>query len=150
MADKELAIKAMSPGDYEEVFDLWEASDGIGLSGSDSRAGIGGFLAANPGLSLVARIDGQLVGAVLCGQDGRRGYNHHLAVSPPHRRKGIGARLVRQCIEELRGRGIPKCHLFVFQANDHAAAFWESIGWTPRTELKTFSMSTTQRVPADG
>ena len=92
MPDKEVAIQAMSIGDYDEVFALWQAGDGIGLSGSDSRAGIGGFLAANPGLSLVARIDGQLVGAMLCGQDGRRGYIHHLAVSQSHRRKGIGAR----------------------------------------------------------
>lgn len=150
MPDMEPAIQAMSPGDYEQVLPLWQASEGVGLSDSDSREGIDRFLAANPGLSFVARIDGRLAGAVLCGQDGRRGFIHHLAVSPPHRRRGIGTALVRRCIEGLQKRGIPKCHLFVFQTNDRAAAFWESIGWVPRPELKTFSMNTNSDEPADG
>lgn len=143
-------IGAMTIQDYGDVFALWENSEGVGLSDSDSREGIADFLEANPGLSLVARIDGRLVGAVLCGQDGRRGYIHHLAVSPSHRHRGIGGALVRRFLQELRAQGIAKCHLFVFQTNNEAAAFWESNGWVPRTELKTFSMNTAADEPADG
>lgn len=143
-------IGPMTIQDYREVLALWRDCEGLGLSDSDTREGIADFLAANPGLSLVARAAGSVIGAVLCGEDGRRGYIHHLAVTPSHRRKGIGKALVRLCLDELRARGIPKCHLFVFQNNEQATAFWESIGWIHRTELKTFSMYTTREETVDG
>ncbi|MEX0586364.1 MAG: hypothetical protein WD176_06955, partial [Pirellulales bacterium] len=74
------AISPMLATDYDEVVALWEATEGVGLNESDSRENIARFLARNPGLSMVARVGGQIGGAVLCGHDGRRGYLHHLAV----------------------------------------------------------------------
>jgi ribosomal protein S18 acetylase RimI-like enzyme len=137
-----VTIGEMTMGDYDEVLVLWQASEGIGLSDADSREGIASFLTRNPGLSLVARDGEILVGAVLCGHDGRRGYLHHLAVAAAHRGRAIGRALARECLDRLRKRGIQKCHLFVFRDNRQALAFWERTGWSIRTDLTMMSNST--------
>jgi putative acetyltransferase len=125
--------------DYDQVIALWQAAEGVGLSEADSPEAIGQYLARNSGLSLAAWQDGLLVGAALCGHDGRRGYIHHLAVRPEARRQGIGRRLVQQCLASLRRQGVQKCHLFVFRANEEAIAFWRAIGFTARDELSMMS-----------
>ena len=137
-----LTIEPMTPGSYDQVIALWQAAEGVGLSEADSREAIAQYLARNPGLSLVALQDGQLVGAVLCGHDGRRGYIHHLAVRPEARRQGIGRRLVQECLAGLDLQGIHKCHLFVFRRNEEAIAFWQAIGFTERIELSMMSTYT--------
>ena len=81
-------------------------------------------------MSFVARVDGALAGAVLCGTDGRRGYLNHLAVTPPHRRQGIARQLVAACLDALKQRGIARCHTFVYDRNAPGLAFWQAIGWT--------------------
>ena len=89
-----VAITEFSMTDYEEAAALWRAMPEIGLDDADTPERMESFLARNPGLSFVARDRGKLVGAVLCGHDGRRGYLHHLAVSPSHRGAGLGRALV--------------------------------------------------------
>jgi N-acetylglutamate synthase len=121
--------------DYERVLALWQACEGIGLGASDSHDAIVSFLDRNPGLCFVAQDAGAIVGAVLCGHDGRRAYIHHLAVADSHRRRGIGRLLAARCIDELRARGIERCHLFVFRTNESARAFWEREGWFVRDDL---------------
>ncbi|HIC90022.1 MAG TPA: GNAT family N-acetyltransferase, partial [Anaerolineae bacterium] len=93
----------------------------------------------NPGFSFVARDGRLLVGAILCGHDGRRGYIHHLAVYRRHRHKGIGRELVERSLHALKRVGIRKCHIFVFSDNQEAIAFWKHIGWTERIELTMMS-----------
>ena len=112
-----IVIREMTIQDYDEVLSLWQASEGVGLSDADSEEGVACFLDRNPGLSFVARDGEHLVGAILCGHDGRRGYIHHLAVSKPHRCQGLGRALVERCLSALRGDGIGKCHIFVFADN---------------------------------
>ncbi|MBC8248084.1 MAG: GNAT family N-acetyltransferase [Anaerolineales bacterium] len=137
-----IVIREMTIQDYAEVLALWQASDGVGLSDADSEEGVACFLDRNPGLSFVARDDEHLVGAVLCGHDGRRGYIHHLAVSKSHRRRGLGRALVERCLSALRRDGIDKCHIFVFADNQDTIAFWKSIGWAQRVELVMMSQYT--------
>jgi ribosomal protein S18 acetylase RimI-like enzyme len=132
-------IREMMVGELREVKDLWDASHGVGLSAADSETAIARFLQRNPGLSFVALNRDNIVGAVLCGHDGRRGYLHHLAVVTTHRRRGIGRRLVTRTLESLRAVGIDKCHLFVFTENESAINFWDKIGWTHREELAMMS-----------
>ncbi|HOU44297.1 MAG TPA: GNAT family N-acetyltransferase [Anaerolineaceae bacterium] len=128
-------LREMTLADYDEVYALWAASEGIGLSSADSREAIGAFLQRNPGLAFVA-VDGDIiVGAVICGTDGRRGYLHHLAVRSSHKRQGIGRHLAQACLNRLREQGIEKCHIFVYRENHSARQFWESIGWVERVEL---------------
>ena len=128
-------LREMTLADYDEVYALWAASEGIGLSSADSREAIGAFLQRNPGLAFVA-VDGDVIaGAVICGTDGRRGYLHHLAVRSSHKRQGIGRHLAHACLNRLREQGIEKCHIFVYRENHSARQFWESIGWVERVEL---------------
>lgn len=124
---------------YDEVMVLWRQCEGIGLSDADGRESITAYLERNPGLSFVARVDGTLAGAVLCGHDGRRGYLHHLAVHPRFRRHRIGRRLVELCLDALRKVGIQKCHLFVQNGNGNGIAFWEAVGWTRRHDISILS-----------
>jgi putative acetyltransferase len=131
-----VAIVPMSIRDYEEVFQLWESSDGVGLSASDSRAALDRFLERNPGLSLVARNpEGRLIGAVLCSHDGIRGYIRHLAVAPVYRRQGIGRRLVGAATRALADLGIGKCSAFIFTGNRAGKRFYEGSGWFERQDL---------------
>ncbi len=136
-------IKEMTIADYEDAISLWRSVDGVGLhDDADSKQAIGQYLQRNQGISFVARDNGMLAGAVLCGYDGRRGYLHHLAVSKAYRKKGIGKALVQQVIKKLASLGITKCHVFVFAGNLGGQKFWKSIGWTERAELKIMSKDT--------
>lgn len=124
-------IAPMRLEDYDEVLSLWRSAEGAGVdvSESDSREGIARYLARNPGLSVVARDGGRIVGTILCGHDGRRGYLNKLVVAASHRRRGIGTVLVAHCLAALKREGIPRCNLFVYDANAAARRFWESLGW---------------------
>lgn len=125
----------MTPDDLDAILTLWKITEGVGLRSADSIDEIERFLMRNPGLSFVAVDGSMMVGAVLCGHDGRRGYLHHLAVAESHRRGGIGRQLVDRCLIGLRSNGIMKCHLFIFVDNDIGMGFWQGIGWTHREEL---------------
>lgn len=123
-------IEPMVIEDYDEVLALWKSAETIGLSPSDSREGLERYLDRNPGISQVAREDGGIVGAILCGNDGRRGYLTHLVVVSPCRRRRIGRALVDRCVALLQREGIIGCNLFILKSNTAGRQFWESIGWT--------------------
>ena len=124
-------ITEMMISDYDEVFALWQDAEGVGLHPDecDSRMGIATYLARNPGTCFVARRRSRLVGSVLCGNDGRRGYMNHLAVAEAYRRHGIGTALVDRCMAALAKMGIPRCNLFVYATNEGAMEFWRKLGW---------------------
>ena len=133
-------ILPMTLSDYDDCFALWQATEGMGLSAADSRAAIGRYLERNPGMSFVARdAADRLVGAVLCGHDGRRGMLHHLAVRADCREQGLGRALVQRCMDALQQQGIDKCHLVVFQQNAGGRVFWQRTGWYERPELVLMS-----------
>src|SRR5208282_5537414 len=109
--DARWLVRAMVIADYQHVVALWQRSEGVGLGESDTKEGVAAFLLRNPGLSAVAESShGEIVGAVLCGHDGRRGYLHHLAVARRYRQRDIGRRLTSACLAGLRKAGIPKCN----------------------------------------
>lgn len=128
--------------DYPALRTLWESSEGVGLSDADSPEGFEQFLRRNPRLSSVALDGERVVGGVLCGHDGRRGYIHHLAVSSTHRRRGVARSLVTRCLSLLGAEGIQKCHVFVLGDNEEGRIFWEKSGWPARVELMVFSSPT--------
>jgi N-acetylglutamate synthase len=138
----ELRIRAMTPVDYNAVIALWRATEGIGLSEADERGAIAAYLARNPGLSMVALRDEALVGAVLCGHDGRRGYIHHLAVVPAERGRGLGRTLAERCLLGLGALGIGKANIVVYAANGEGQAFWRATGWTGRDDLLVMQRAT--------
>ena len=139
-----MEVREITIHDYEQAIQLWQGCQGIGLHNDvDSEYGIGIYLARNPSLSFVAVQGGKIIGAVLCGHDGRRGYLHHLAVAQEHRRSGIGTVLVGAALEQLRAKGVCKCNTFVFDDNHEALEFWQRIGWVQRDDLKVISKSIT-------
>jgi putative acetyltransferase len=130
------AIRPMTIADYEEVLRLWQATDGVGLSESDEREAVAAFLERNRDLSRVVLDGSRIVGAVLCGHDGRRGYLHHLAVARSCQKRGLGKALVCACLADLAKLGIPKCNIFLFADNAAGEAFWKHNGWAKRTDLQ--------------
>ena len=132
-------IRPMIADDYEAITAIWRASPGIVLTSADSVTGLTAFLERNPNLSQVALRDNEIIGGVLCGHDGRRGFIHHLAVHPSARRAGLGRMLTAACLDGLRRAGIEKCHLFIQGDNLEGQAFWRQIGWIRRDELVMMS-----------
>jgi ribosomal protein S18 acetylase RimI-like enzyme len=122
-------IETMKLSDFAAVSRLWRKSEGIGLNESDTKANIAIFLKRNPAMSFVARQSRIIVGAVLCGHDGRRGYLHHLAVAKNHRGNGIGKRLVEASFSALSRAGITRCNIYLINSNTAGDAFWKHNGW---------------------
>jgi ribosomal protein S18 acetylase RimI-like enzyme len=132
-------LRTMKNDDYDLVYSLWRESEGLKLNAEDSRECVIHFLERNPGLSFVALDKGKLVGAALCGHDGRHGYIHNLAVKKTHRKQGIGKSLVGRCMFELIKLGIHRCHLYVEGDNQDGINFWKTLGWEQRVEMISMS-----------
>ena len=129
-------IRKMQIADYSDVYNLWLANKGMGLNDvDDSESGIVRFLDRNPDTCFVAERDGRLVGVIMAGNDGRRGFIYHTAVHPDYHRQGIGSALVSAALETLRSVGITKVALVVFERNQGGNAFWEKQGITVRNDL---------------
>jgi ribosomal protein S18 acetylase RimI-like enzyme len=136
-------LREMTIADYDDVVSFWRGQDGVGLNDSDEREPIATFLARNPGLSPITRDGaGRVIAAVLCGHNGRCGELHHLAVSPAHRRRGLGRRIVRECLRRLADQGILRCNIFLFTDNADGERFWRALGFRHRAELKTLQRPT--------
>lgn len=132
-------IRAMEIEDYDKVYGLWKKIKGFAMrSIDDSREGVARFVQRNPGISVVAEENGQIVGAILCGHDGRRGCMYHVCVDPDWRRKKIGTRMVVFAMEALKKEKISKISLIAFTENDAGNAFWNRIGWTRRKDLNYY------------
>lgn len=141
-----MKIREMKIEDYDNVFALWRTIQGFGIrSVDDSREGIERFLKWNPGLSVVAEEDGKIVGAILCGSDGRRGCLYHVCVHKDYRRQGIGKSMVVRCMEALKKLQINKVSLIAFTRNDIGNAFWKEIGWTKREDLNYYDFTLNEK-----
>lgn len=115
--------------DCEKIIAFWEKIDGVEICEGDSREEIGEYLKRNPGLSRVAEVDGAIVGAALCGHDGRRGWIYHLAVAGEYRGHGVGKQLVDDCVDGLRKIGLKRAIILVAGDNPAGHEFWLGNGW---------------------
>lgn len=132
----------MTIDDYDAVYGLWNRIVGFAIrSIDDSREGIERFLKRNPTTSVVAECDGKVVGAILCGHDGRRGCLYHVCVDPDYRLRGIGKSMVVFCMRALQAEGISKVSLIAFTKNDIGNAFWKSLTWTERADLNYYDFT---------
>ena len=139
-------IREMKIEDYDKVYALWKTIKGFGIrSVDDSREGIERFLKWNPGLSVVAEENGEIIGAILCGSDGRRGCLYHVCVHKDYRRQGIGKTMVIWCMEKLKELQINKVSLIAFTKNDVGNAFWKEIGWTKREDLNYYDFTLNEK-----
>jgi len=133
-------LHPMRPEDIPEVLELWRTTPGVELSRSDTPPKLERFFERNPGTSFVLRKNGRVIGAVLGGWDGRRGYIHHLAVHEDYHRRGCGRALVERVLDEFRRMGVDKVHIFVLTENKEAIEFYRRIGWYWRDELGMMSI----------
>lgn len=131
-----MTIRTMTMEDYDAVYTLWLSCAGMGLNDlDDSPEGIARYLRRNPSTCFVAEKNARIVGVILSGHDGRRGFIHHTAVHPDCRGQGIGHRLVEAALSTLKAEGIHKVALVVFDRNQTGNRFWEKEGFTAREDL---------------
>ena len=132
-------VRTMTIDDYEEVYALWNSIEGFGIrSLDDSFEGIQMFIKRNPTTCVVDVEDEKIVGAILCGHDGRRGCFYHVCVNKDYRRHGIGKKMVEFCIERLKEEKINKVALNAFVTNNVGNAFWQRMGWTLRSDMNYY------------
>ncbi len=131
-----MEYRLMTIDDYDEIYALWMSCKNMGFNDKDdSYEGIDAFLKRNPTTNFVATCDNNIVGVILCGNDGRRGFIHHMAVSENYRRQGIASKLVSLGLNALKECGITKVALLVFERNKDGNAFWEKMGFTARHDI---------------
>ena len=129
-------IRKMTIDDYERVYCLWRNTPGMGLNRvDDSQAGILKYLNRNPNTCFVAEESGEILGVIMSGHDGRRGFIHHTAVAISARERGIGSQLLEHAMTALEREGINKVALVVFASNDIGNRFWENRGFSKREDL---------------
>ncbi|MBQ8161529.1 MAG: GNAT family N-acetyltransferase [Clostridia bacterium] len=126
----------MTIQDYDRVYALWMSCKNMGFNNlDDSREGIEKYLRRNPNTCFLAEEDESILGVILSGHDGRRGFIHHMAVAESARRRGIGTALVQRALLALRAEGIHKVALVAFRRNEDGNAFWKAQGFTERDDL---------------
>ena len=131
-----MQIRKMTIADYDEIYSLWLSCKGMGLNSSDdSKEGISKFLERNPETCFVAVVDEKIVGAIMVGTDGRRGYIYHTAVHPNYRKQGIAKALVDIALSAVQSLGISKVALIVFDRNTGGNEFWEKMGFSARQDI---------------
>ena len=145
-----IKYRLMDISDYEQVYDLWLSCAGMGLNDlDDSKEGIQRFLERNPDTCFVAQAQQKIIGVIIAGNDGRRGYIYHTAVDPEHRHQGIATRLVNEAMSALKTLGINKTALVVFSKNTDGNAFWEKSSFTSRQDLIYRNKAITEMVRID-
>ena len=143
-------IRVMNTEDYDRVYALWMSCKNMGFNNlDDSRQGIEKYLKRNPSTCFVAEQDDAIVGVILAGHDGRRGFIHHMAVAEHCRRQGIATDLLDQALAALKEEGINKAALLVFNRNEAGNAFWERQGFTVRDDVTYRNKTLTEMIRID-
>ena len=112
-----------------KVIALWEAVFGYEAAHNAPALVIDKKLAVDDGLFLVALAGQAVVGTVMAGYDGHRGWIYSVAVSPAHRRRGVGSQLVRAAERELATKGCVKVNLQIMDGNESVTAFYAALGF---------------------
>jgi len=125
----DIQIREFAIADYEAAAALWKKLEGVEVAEGDSKDEIAQYVLRNPGLSRVATVESRVVGVALCGHDGRRGYIYHLAVDPAYQGRGLGKRLLDECLDGLRGTSVRRVLIMVAKDNPRGREFWRRNGW---------------------
>lgn len=137
-----MQVRVMTIEDYPQVYALWMSIHGFAIrTVDDSREGVEKFLKRNPATSVVAVEDGRVIGAILCGHDGRRGCFYHVCVAEDKRQRGIGKQMATFAMHALKAEGINKVSLIAFKSNEVGNRFWRSVGWTYRDDLNYYDFT---------
>ena len=128
-------IRKMTIGDYEKLYDIWLKSGNVLNEIDDSKAGLEKYLLRNPDTCFVAEENGEIIGSIMSGHDGRRGYIQHTSVLASERRKGVGAALVNRAVEALKKEGVIKVALVALAHNESGNKFWEKMGFKDERDI---------------
>lgn len=120
-------LRPAAAADVTAVLSLWR--EAAAPTSTDDADALGALLGCDPGALIMADDRGRIVGSVIAGWDGWRGTVYRLAVSPSHRRRGLGARLLRAAEDRLRSLGARRLHAIVVGSDARAVAFWEATDW---------------------
>ncbi len=135
-------IRLFTMKDYDEVYQLWKRTPGVGLRKvDDSIEGIEKFLKRNPVTNFVAEEDNHIVGVIFSGHDGRRGYIYHACIDENYRRRSIGRKLMERITESMKDEGITKLGLVCFTENKKGNEFWSGLGYECRSDLNYYTIS---------
>ncbi|MDR0948285.1 MAG: GNAT family N-acetyltransferase [Lachnospiraceae bacterium] len=146
MKKKAFDLRPLAATDYQELYALWKSIKGFSIRYvDDSKEGIERFLDRNPSLSVAAVAQDQLIGAILCGHDGRQGCLYHVCVQEQYRCCGVGKAMVTYCVEALRKVGITKVKLIAFTKNDLGNGFWTKLLWTKRSDINYYDFTLDER-----
>ncbi|TMI16828.1 GNAT family acetyltransferase [Candidatus Bathyarchaeota archaeon] len=129
-----MKIREFRIEDYPMVRDLWQTA-GLILRPGDELEDVKLKLQRDADLFLVAEQDDEILGSVIGGWDGRRGWIYHLAVRPEHQRKGIGIGLVREVERRLVAKGAKKVNAQVYKWNERSSEFFKAIGYDAQPDL---------------
>lgn len=122
-------IRQMTIADYDDVYRLWEQTEGLYLEEDDSRESVGVYLERNREFCFIACDDNRIIATLMCGHDGRRGILRHLAVKREYRGRGIARALIAKSLSALGKEGIKKCNTFVMYESVEGLRFWQHMGW---------------------
>ena len=122
-------FRPMEIADLSAVRELWAKAEGVELSEGDTVEELTRYLERNPNMSFVGMLGGEIIGAVLAGHDGRRGFLYHLAVAPDHQGRGAGRALVGHAVDALRAAGVVRVLILVRHDNSRGMEFWTKQGW---------------------
>ncbi|AYC34306.1 GNAT family N-acetyltransferase [Pseudomonas cavernae] len=137
-----MSIRPIEPDDHAALLALWRRTPGLRLRPEDEFVPFCAYLQRTPGLSLLCERQGRLLGCVLVGHDGRRGYLQHLVVDQPYRAQGVARALLRRALEQLAGLGVQKSHVFVLRDTPESLAFWSAqAAWEARGDIQVYSHS---------
>jgi len=123
-----MEIRTFEIQDEEQIIALWKECNLV-VPWNDPKKDIQRKLKVNPELFIVGIVDGKIVGTIMGGYEGHRGWVNYLAVSPSHQRKGYGRQLMEAVEVRLRAIGCPKINLQVRETNLTVIEFYKSIGY---------------------
>lgn len=121
-------IRPFTEADTSAVVDLWKLCD-LTRPWNDPTKDITRKLTVQPELFLLAEQEGRIIGSVMAGYEGHRGWINYLAVHPDYRRAGLGRQLMAAAEKRLLSLGCPKINLQVRTSNAAAIGFYQSIGF---------------------
>jgi ribosomal protein S18 acetylase RimI-like enzyme len=114
---------------------LWDSVFGYETAHNAPTTAIDNKLSVKDDLFFVALAENQVIGTVLAGYDGHRGWLYSVAVHPAHRRRGLGARLVQHAERALTDRGCMKINLQIVSTNESVKTFYEALGYSIEPRL---------------
>jgi ribosomal protein S18 acetylase RimI-like enzyme len=121
-------IREFQMNDYNEVLELWKEA-GLVIRPGDDLSGVRMKMLRDPDLFLLAQLEGKVVGCIIGGWDGRRGWVYHLAVKPSHQRQGIATALLSEVEKRLVEKGAKKINAQIYESNVKSLKFFKTRGY---------------------